>query len=81
MSVGVFVCPAKLANPAGACHRPSPVHGELNPNRKGSVGDCGFEGSDRKNGVRSENEPDTAACSDELARSGNVRFMNKSNTC
>ena len=76
---GFFVCPAKLANPVGVYHRPSPVHGELNPIRKGSAGDCGSEGSDRKNVVRSESEPDTAGCLDELAKSGDVRFMNKGN--
>lgn len=33
-----FVCPAKLANPVGACHRPRPVSGEENPTRKGVSG-------------------------------------------
>ena len=37
-------------------------HGELNPIGKGSVGDRGAEGSDRKIMVRSESEPDTAGC-------------------
>jgi len=33
-----FVCPAKLANPVGACHRPCPVSGEESPTRKGVSG-------------------------------------------
>ncbi len=33
-----FVCPAKLANPVAACQRPCPVHGEMNPIRKGVAG-------------------------------------------
>ncbi len=34
----LLVCPAKLANPVAASQRPSPVHGELNPTRKGVAG-------------------------------------------
>ena len=71
-----FVCPAKLANPVGAYHPPHPVHGEENLIRKGSAGDCGSEGSDRRMMERSESEPDSAGGWGEGAKNRDARFMN-----
>ena len=75
-----FVCPAKLANPVGACHRPRPVSGEENPTRKGVSGQrWGLKEAIGSQRERSVSELDSADCRSERAKRREARYRNNCN--